>query len=101
MKTATATLMGFETMRMIRRGHYIQRKRQVTGEVRLVNQIFGFATQMTSSTAFVMPPFKLLQQCLVIAPSSPGAMRLVLPSWADVYSRDSYARGSFASSAPS
>ena len=28
-------------------------------------------------------------------------MRLVLPSWADVYSRDGCARGSFASSAPS
>jgi putative transposase len=33
--------------------------------------------------------------------SSPGAMRLVLPSWADGYSRDGCARGSFASSAPS
>ena len=43
MKTAAATLTGFETMRMIRRGHYIQRKRQATGEVRLVNQLFGLA----------------------------------------------------------
>jgi hypothetical protein len=40
-------------------------------------------------------------ELLVIAPSSPGAMRLVLPSWADVYSRHGCARGSFASSAPS
>jgi putative transposase len=40
-------------------------------------------------------------ELLLIAPSSPGAMRLVLPSWADVYWRDGYARGSFASSAPS
>ena len=43
MKTAAATLMGFETMRMIRRGHCIQRKRQATGEVRLINQLFGLA----------------------------------------------------------
>jgi transposase-like protein len=43
MKTAAVTLMGFETMRMIRRGHCIQRKGQATGEVRLINQLFGLA----------------------------------------------------------
>jgi IS6 family transposase len=43
MKTAAATLKGFEIMGMIRRGHYIQRERQATGEVRLVNQLFGLA----------------------------------------------------------
>ncbi|PVE21253.1 IS6 family transposase, partial [Microvirga sp. KLBC 81] len=43
MKTAAATLTGFETMRMIRRGHCNPRKRQATGEVRLVNQLFGLA----------------------------------------------------------
>ena len=43
MKTAAATLTGFEIMRMIRRGHCIQRKRQATGEVRLVNQFFRLA----------------------------------------------------------
>jgi transposase-like protein len=43
MKTAAATLTGFETMRMIRRRHCIQRKRQATGEVHLVNQLFGLA----------------------------------------------------------
>jgi transposase-like protein len=43
MKTASATLKGFEIMRMIRRGHCIQRKRQATGEVRLVNQLLGLA----------------------------------------------------------
>ena len=43
MKTAAATPTGFETMRMIRRGHCIQRKRQATGEVRLVNRLFGLA----------------------------------------------------------
>jgi len=39
MKTAAVTLMGLETMRMIRRGYCIQRKRQATGEVRLFNQL--------------------------------------------------------------
>src|SRR3954467_10143749 len=43
MRTAAATLTGFELMRMIRRGHCIQRKRQATGEVRLVNQLFSLA----------------------------------------------------------
>jgi transposase-like protein len=43
MKTAAATLTGFEIMRMIRRGHCIRRKLQATGEVCLVNQLFGLA----------------------------------------------------------
>jgi transposase, IS6 family len=43
MKTAAATLKGFEIIRMIRRGHCIQRERRVTGEIRLVNQLFGLA----------------------------------------------------------
>ena len=43
MKTAAATLAGFEIMRMIRRGHCIQRERRATGEIRLVNQLFGLA----------------------------------------------------------
>jgi hypothetical protein len=42
MKTAAATLTGFEIMRMIR-GHCIQRERRATGEIRLVNQLFGLA----------------------------------------------------------
>jgi transposase-like protein len=42
-ETATATLKGFEIMRMIRPGHCIQRERRVTGEIRLVNQLFGLA----------------------------------------------------------
>ena len=45
MKTAAATLTGFEVMRMIRRGHCIQRKRQATSEVRLVNQLFCLAAR--------------------------------------------------------
>ncbi len=43
MKTASATLKGFESMRMIRRGHCIQRECRATGEIRLVNQLFGLA----------------------------------------------------------
>jgi transposase-like protein len=43
MKTARATLKGFETMRMIRRGHCMLRHAGVIGEVRLVNQLFGLA----------------------------------------------------------
>jgi transposase-like protein len=43
MKTAAATLAGFENMRMIRRGHCILRKRRATGEIRFVHQIFGLA----------------------------------------------------------
>jgi transposase, IS6 family len=43
MKTAAATLAGFEVMRMIRRGHYNKRRCRATGEVRLVNQLFGLA----------------------------------------------------------
>jgi transposase-like protein len=44
MKTASATIKGFEVMRMIRRGHCIQRERRALSEFRLVNQLFGLAT---------------------------------------------------------
>jgi transposase, IS6 family len=43
MKTASTTLKGFEVMRMVRRGHCIQRESRATGEIRLVNQLFGLA----------------------------------------------------------
>jgi transposase-like protein len=43
MATASATIKGFEAMRMIRRGHCGLAQRDVTGEIRLVNQLFGFA----------------------------------------------------------
>jgi len=43
MKPAAAALTGFEIMRMIRRGHCIQRESRATGEIRLVNQLFGLA----------------------------------------------------------
>jgi transposase-like protein len=41
MKTASATIRGFEIMRMIRRGHCMLPATGVTGEIRLVNQLFG------------------------------------------------------------
>jgi transposase, IS6 family len=41
MRTASATLKGFEVLRMIRRGHCVQTQPSVTGEIRLVNQLFG------------------------------------------------------------
>ncbi|WP_201864884.1 IS6 family transposase [Microvirga soli] len=43
MKTAAATLRGFEVMRMIRRGHCILPQAGLTGEIRLVNQLFGLS----------------------------------------------------------
>ena len=43
MKTARAAIKGFEVMRMIRRGHYILQASGVTGEIRLINQVFGLA----------------------------------------------------------
>jgi transposase, IS6 family len=43
MKTAYATLKGFEVMRMIRRGPCILQQPGATGEIRLVNQLFGLA----------------------------------------------------------
>jgi IS6 family transposase len=43
MRTASATLKGFEVMRMIRRGHCVLTQPGVTGEIRLVNQLFGLA----------------------------------------------------------
>jgi transposase, IS6 family len=43
MKTASATLKGFEVMRMIRRGHCILPEAGAKGKIRLVNQLFGLA----------------------------------------------------------
>jgi transposase, IS6 family len=43
MKTASATLKGFEVIRMIRRGHCVLPKPGMTGEIRLVNQLFDLA----------------------------------------------------------
>jgi transposase, IS6 family len=44
MKTADATIKGFEVMRMIRQGHCVLTQPGATGEVRFVNQLFGHAT---------------------------------------------------------
>jgi IS6 family transposase len=41
MKTARATIKGFEVMRMIRRGHCALTQPGVTGEIRLINKLFG------------------------------------------------------------
>jgi transposase-like protein len=43
MKTAYATIKGFEVMRMIRRGHCILQQPGTTGEIGLLNQLFGLA----------------------------------------------------------
>jgi transposase-like protein len=43
MKTAYATIKGFEVMRMIRRGHCVLRTKGTTGEIRFVNELFGLA----------------------------------------------------------
>jgi IS6 family transposase len=40
MKTASATIEGFEAMRMIRRGHCLTCKPHVKDEVRFVNKLF-------------------------------------------------------------
>jgi transposase-like protein len=41
MKIAAATLTGFEIMRMIRRGHWIQRECRTISEIRLLERLFG------------------------------------------------------------
>jgi transposase-like protein len=41
MTTASATIRGFEVMRMIRRGHWVLTQPGAAGEVRLVNQLLG------------------------------------------------------------
>jgi transposase, IS6 family len=43
MKTAYATIKGFEVMRMIRRRQCILLEPGVTGEVRFVNKLFDLA----------------------------------------------------------
>jgi transposase, IS6 family len=43
MRTASATLRGFEVMRVIRRGHCVLAQLGALGEIRLINQLFGLA----------------------------------------------------------
>ena len=40
MRTAAATIKGFEVMRMIRRGHCLTCKPRVQKEIRFVNKLF-------------------------------------------------------------
>jgi transposase, IS6 family len=44
MKTAAATIKGFEVMRRIRRGHCLTCKPHVKDEVRFVNKLFDIFT---------------------------------------------------------
>jgi len=43
MRTASATIKGFEIMRMIRRGHCMPKQPGAKGEVRFVNNLFSIA----------------------------------------------------------
>ncbi len=43
MRTASATIRGFEIMRMIRRGHCMLKEPGAKDEVRFVNNLFGIA----------------------------------------------------------
>ncbi len=57
MKTATATIKGFEIMRMIRRGHCLTCKRGANNEARFVNSLFGIAacSQGANAEANIRP----------------------------------------------
>jgi len=48
MKTASATIKGFEVMRMIRRGHCLTCKPHVKDEIRFVNKLFDIFTVAAS-----------------------------------------------------
>jgi len=50
-----ATLKGFEVMRMIHRGHCMLRHPGATGEIRLVNQLFGLIAWAVQLARFIMP----------------------------------------------
>jgi transposase, IS6 family len=43
MRTASATIKGFEVMRMIRRLHCLLCKPKVTGEIQFINKLFDVA----------------------------------------------------------
>lgn len=55
MKTAYATIKGFELTRMIRRGHCTLPRLGAAGEIRLVNELFGLAAGRDIADRFVMP----------------------------------------------
>ena len=43
MRTASATIKGFEVMRTIRRRHCLMCKRKVAGEIQFINELFDVA----------------------------------------------------------
>jgi hypothetical protein len=43
MKTAYASIKGFEVMRMVRRGQCVLPQPGATGKIHIVNQLFGLA----------------------------------------------------------
>lgn len=54
MKTAAATIKGFEVMRMIRRGHCLTCKSNVKDEGRFVNKLFDVV--MTAALLIALQP---------------------------------------------
>jgi len=65
MRTAAATIKGFEVMRMIRRGHCLTCKPRVEEGVRFVNKLFEiFARGLTKTKRRAeLRPKQLMQQC--------------------------------------
>jgi hypothetical protein len=54
MKTAYATIKGFEIMRMIRRRHCMLIEPGVTGEVRFVNKLFDLPLNLHCRTRQIL-----------------------------------------------
>ena len=76
MKTAAATLTGFETLRMIRRGPCIKRERHATGEVRLQSALRSCSlNDPLDGVRYAL--FKLLQQCRLRV----DAQAKSIPAW--------------------
>jgi transposase-like protein len=63
MRTASATIKGIETMRMIRRGHCILREPGAKGEVSFVGKLFGLAAGKTVVKVGPLSLPKLTQRC--------------------------------------
>ncbi len=63
-KTATATIKGFEIMRMIRRGHCLACKPGVRNEIRFVNQLLQVAANPQAPKAGKLRLRWLMQQSL-------------------------------------
>jgi len=85
MKTASATIKGFEVMRMIRRGHCLTCKPHAKDEVRFVNKLFEVCSSAARSRPNLskLHPPELLQQ----SPSRTGTIcKHSLPSRNDLLS---------------